>query len=186
MDGIPQLKVTKVEHDGGTLKIFLACWFSPDIDTPNKGWRNNAWISIDTQKMRIISNLTTSWLIFEPYHQGSPTWMLLLHSAIGIPFVVLSFLSWPIWFPLSKARAALKYRDGLTSLNRKLLAELQGKLDEKTVDTLKKTLQNELRISNYLSKQISFEDARELLNGCDLTVTEYPEDPITELEKVFR
>lgn len=184
MDGIPPLKVTRVERDEGVLKIYLAFWFPPDIDTPNKGWRN-VWISIDTQKMRINPRWSTEWLIHEPYPRDSEVWMLLAHPAIAIPFTVLYYLSWPIWFPLSKAHTALKYRDGLTPLNHKLLAELQGKLDEKTVDTLKLALQNELRISNYLAQQINFEGAREFLGNCDLRVMEYPKGAILKLEKAF-
>ncbi len=135
-------------------RIHLEC-------TDRDGSLFGATIAIDLETKRIDYGSSSAWL-FGKEHKGS--------GAIGV-----IFLSLPVTLPLSPILLAvndyyrlMEKRRQMSRHSHAILRALKGQLDPETEALLSEAMQNSWRDEQAMSRQVSLEEAKEILDRCDL------------------
>lgn len=124
--------------------------------------RDECQIVIDLDKKR-IDDRTTDWLLGQEYLGSAAIGLVLLTLPITIPAAPFIALSRSYYAHLEQRREMSRHAVAL-------LDALKGQLDNETQLLLEDALRNTWKHEQYLSRRLTFAEAKELLATCELKV----------------
>jgi hypothetical protein len=150
-------------RDGEALKTIHLQWLD---DSHEPVWRDTA-IHIDLEKHRFKQ--IEGWLIGNRHHGSGAIGVVLL----SVP--VLAVIS-PYLFARAQIYRAKERKQGMSRHGINLLKQLKGQLDPETEALLVQTLKNEWAHHLKMNRKVRFDEASDLLQQCDLTLSILPHE----------
>lgn len=164
--GIPEVTADlKSGHRAPPVKTIHLQWYGAEYDV----WHDTS-IYIDLEKIRVYQ--CESWMLGRG-HTGSGAMGVALFSA---PFLLLGL---PYIWSKNKLHDSREKKAGMSRHAIALMKELEGCLGSDDESLLREALKNEWLWEQKMHREVSFEEACDLLDACDMVEVVRPTDKIS-------